>query len=249
MIHTITLNRPTVHNAMDLASWQRLHDEVARVGADPAVRVIVLRGAGPSFSSGIDIREIPLRRLGHEQGHAYNKVLRGAIETLLRCPKPIVGVLHGHVLGAGVLLAAACDVRFASWSLKLGFPAAARAIVHGSEPTQRLTELVGYANLKDLFLSARTVGAWEARRMGFVNFVSAPWLLGRRVRRYCERMLTCSPVAHRGNKWSIESGLWRVAVVGQDDAHRAEDTGLDSHDYREATMAYLENRQPTFKGE
>src|SRR5437773_1916883 len=110
-IARLTISSPERYNAMSLAMWARLREVVDGVGADPAVRVVLLRGAGDkAFVSGADISEFETQRSGSEGVAAYDDAVAGAQQALMDCPKPVVASIRGVCMGGGMGLAMACDL-------------------------------------------------------------------------------------------------------------------------------------------
>jgi enoyl-CoA hydratase/carnithine racemase len=162
-IATIRFNRPEKLNAADLAQCHALEAAVAAVGAEPAVRLVLLRGAGRSFGTGIDRDMLaagmpPDFMPSHERAYA-------ALEDM---DKLVVAVLHGHVLGAGLLAAVACDLRICSTDAVLGL-LAARYGLFPALGTFRLPRLIGLGPARRLILSGETVDPPEAYRLGLVD--------------------------------------------------------------------------------
>lgn len=166
-VRTLTLDRPTVRNAMDTALLAALLDALADAVRDAAVRAVVVTGAGGAFSAGADLGE----ELDHA-GAVRRMDLFGAVyEAVVGCPKPTVAAVEGHCVGGGAEVAAGCDVRVAARTATFRFPGAALGFPVGAA---KLSGLVGLGAAKDLVLTARTVGAEEAAAMGLVQRLAEP---------------------------------------------------------------------------
>jgi enoyl-CoA hydratase/carnithine racemase len=183
-VATITLNRPQRRNAMTFSTWRTL----ARIGdALPAeVRVVVVRGAGPSFSAGIDVRLFQPGGLPGEGSLLDNAELDDArVDThiaelqagylWLRRPDIVsIAAVHGHAIGGGFQLALACDLRVLADDTQLCMKEPALGIVPDLTGTKPLVDIVGLPRAMELCLTARTLGAAEARELGLAEVVTAP---------------------------------------------------------------------------
>lgn len=158
----LTFNRPAARNAMDSALLSVLLDALADATADDAVSVLVLTGAGGTFSAGADLRE----QLDHA-GTVRRMELFGAVyEAVGLCPKPTIAAIAGHCVGGGVEVATACDIRVAEPTASFRFPGASLGLPIGAA---KLVGLVGLGNAKDLVLTGRTFDVAEAHRLGLVQ--------------------------------------------------------------------------------
>jgi enoyl-CoA hydratase/carnithine racemase len=177
-VATVTLNRPEVRNAQTPAMWSALRDFGARVPGD--VRVVVVRGAGKSFSAGLDLAvargtgDAGLAALAKLPSEECAERIAGfqAAFTWLRRPDLItVAAVQGHAIGAGFQLALNCDLRVLADDAQLSMAEVTLGLVPDLGGTKRLTELVGYARALELCVTARRVGAAEAERMGLATVV------------------------------------------------------------------------------
>jgi enoyl-CoA hydratase/carnithine racemase len=166
-VRVLTLSRPGARNALDTALLAALVDALADAVADDAVRALVLTGAGEVFSAGADLQE-PLDSAGRVR---RMELLTGAFQAVAVCPKGTVAAVGGPAIGGGAELAAACDVRVAAPGATFRFPGAAFGFPVGPA---KLVGLVGLGAAKDLVLTARTVGAEEAARLGLVQRLTPP---------------------------------------------------------------------------
>jgi enoyl-CoA hydratase/carnithine racemase len=177
-VATVTLSRPQRHNAMTPATWHGL----AAIGAGlpPRVRVVVVRGAGPSFSSGIDLRLFSAEGIPGEQpmpsaaDSVFEQWIAGCQEgfTWLRDPAIIsVAAVQGHAIGAGLQLALACDLRVLADDAKLCVKESALGLVPDLTGTKPLVDIVGLPRAMELCLTARTVAAPEALSLRLAELV------------------------------------------------------------------------------
>lgn len=183
-VATITLNRPERRNAMTFRTWRTL----ARIGAalPSDVRVVVVRGAGPSFSAGIDLRlfqpgGLPGEGSLFEEAGADDARLDAHIAGLqdgflwLRRPDIVsIAAIQGHAIGGGFQLALACDMRVLADDAQLCMKEPALGIVPDLTGTKPLVDIVGLPRALEICLTARTVGAAEARELGLAEVVTAP---------------------------------------------------------------------------
>lgn len=248
-IATLTLNRPRLRNAINLAMWRDIARLTEGFGKDDTVRAVVYRGAGTAaFASGADISEFPESRKDAETATRYNATTAAAYAAVRECSKPTIALIHGFCMGGAVGLAMACDLRFAAEGSKFGIPAARLSIIYGLDPVHQLVDLVGPAYAKDILYSARTVEADEAFRIGFIQRLLPAAELEAYTYEYLRKVAANAPLSIRGTKTQV-----RAIFEGVTDRHRQHlaQLGLEtfnSHDYKEGTRAFLEKRAPRFEG-
>jgi enoyl-CoA hydratase/carnithine racemase len=169
-VAVIALNRPDKHNALSLELLERLRGVITELGADAAVRVVILRGSDRCFSTGMDLDD-----LAEVSGVADTQralgLFRDANAAIERCPKPVIAAIAGWCLTGGLELALACDVRVAADTARFGITSARIGTVAGAGGTQRLPRLIGPGRAKELLFSAEPIDAAEADRIGLVNRV------------------------------------------------------------------------------
>ncbi len=168
-IATMWLNRPGKRNAMSYSMWSTLEESALRLGADPDVRVVVLRGAGAHFCAGADITELRATRAAGER--AFSEVVAAAELALAALPKPTVAFISGDCIGGGCSMAIDCDLRVATADARFGITPAKLGIVYPSAALERVTHLVGPAVTKRMLFTAELIGADEAMRVGLVDEV------------------------------------------------------------------------------
>lgn len=246
-IATVTLNRPAKRNAMTLAMWQGLGAIIPRLGADPAVRVVVLAGAGGNFCAGADISEFPKVRQNVENGRIYEHAVDSAAIALRDCPKPTIAAVTGFGVGGGCGLALACDLRVGDATTRMGIPAGRLGIVYGTIDTSLLHRAVGLANAKLVLYSARFFAGREALDLGLVDRLSETDALSG-ANALAAEIAANAPLSVAGAKVILEA-MARGQEEAQADAIRAAIEGaMASEDYREAAKAFIDKRKPTFRG-
>lgn len=172
-VGVITLERPPA-NAFDEQQTQRLAEAVARSGADPDIRALLIRGAGRRFCGGADItmldswREAPDRR---ERMARFAEGLQTVFAAIAELPKPSIAAIGGAATGGGLELALACDFRIVGARAKVGLPEIALGLLPGAGGTQRLTRLAGPATATRLILGAELIDGLEAQRLGVAHWV------------------------------------------------------------------------------
>jgi enoyl-CoA hydratase len=243
----VTVNRPEKLNALNARTIAELDFAFADLGADDAVRGVLLTGAGEkAFVAGADIAELATESAvgGKERAVRGQKVLE-RIETL---GKPVVAAVNGFALGGGCELALACHVRVASENARLGTPEVKLGIMCGYAGTQRLSRLVGKGRALELLLTGEMVDAQEALRIGLVNRVVPPGKLLEEAEGLLGKMIANGPISLRFTLEAVNAGLEMPLSEAQ--ALEATLFGLicTTEDMKEGTKAFLEKRKPQFKG-
>jgi enoyl-CoA hydratase/carnithine racemase len=235
-VGTITIDRPDKRNAMSAAMWRELPVLLERLAADPAVRVVVLTGAGGHFCAGADIGELADITAGD--------LATAAEEALAFFPKPTIAAVRGFAVGGGCQLAAACDLRFAADDARFGITPAKIGIVYPGETTGRLVQLVGPASAKYLLFSGELVDAAHALRIGLLDEVLPAADLDERVAGFARILASRSQLTQQGAK-AIVNAAAAGALTPEliEDWDRESRKGVDS---AEGVAAFLERRAPRF---
>jgi len=243
----LTINRPDKLNALSDTVVRELHEAVLAIGADPAVRGVILTGAGPkAFVAGADIGD--LARQGVLDGRRRALAGQRMLEAIERLGKPVLAAVNGFALGGGCELAMACHIRIASESARFGQPEVALGITPGYGGTQRLPRIVGKGNALYILLTGEHVGAADALRMGLVSKVVPADQLQAEAEKLMKTIVAKGPLAvaltieavNRGLETTLEEGL-RI---------EADAFGLvaSSADMKEGLTAFLEKRPARFTG-
>ena len=244
-VAVLTVDRQDALNALDVATLTELRDRLQEIAEDDEVRAVVLTGAGEkAFVAGADIKY--MSGLDVEQAKAWGVLGHEAGRLLETMPKPTIAAVNGFALGGGCELALACDIRYAASSAKLGQPEVNLGIIPGWGGTQRLARLCGLGVAKELIFTGRVIGAEEALRIGLVNAVHDPVL--DKARETAGLLAAKSPIALRVMKELANRAL------GGDHAANLEAEGdtfgelFSSDDAKEGMTAFVEKREPVFRG-
>jgi enoyl-CoA hydratase len=246
----ITFNQPEKRNAVSQEMWQAMPEYVADLAADPAIRVVILRGAGETaFVAGADISQFKDRRRNAADEEEYRRISGAGGESLARLGKPLVAMIHGFCIGGGVSIAITCDLRIAADDARFGIPAARLGLGYHYKGMERLMSLIGPAYTKELFFTARTdFTARDALRMGLVNQVVPKADLERFTRDYALTMSRNAPLTQRSAKASVEQLLKPEAQRDYALLDKLIKDCFDSQDYQEGVKAFSEKRRPQFQG-
>jgi enoyl-CoA hydratase len=244
-IATLTIDRPTVKNALDRETVAECHTALETFERDETVGVLIVTGAGESsFVSGADINDIR-QRTRRDGLAAISSSLCARVERFAR---PTIAAINGYALGGGCELALACHVRVASENARLGTPEVKLGIMCGYAGTQRLPRLVGKGRALEMLLTGEMVAAQDALRIGLVNRVVPKESLLAEAEALLRQMLANGPVSLRFTLQAVNAGL----EMPLDEAQYLEATlfGLicTTEDMKEGTKAFLEKRPPKFQG-
>jgi enoyl-CoA hydratase/carnithine racemase len=172
-VGTLSLNRPHRHNAVDDELYEELQEVWAQLQADPAVRVVLLRGNGPSFCSGRDTAQLGERVAGESDLSFVRRHQQTRIDQLAS-PKPVVAALRGAVLGGGLEMALAADIRIASTDVRMAFPEIRYGLMSDTGGSGLATMLAGPSRAKLLLMTGRRIAAGQALQWGLVDEVVPP---------------------------------------------------------------------------
>jgi enoyl-CoA hydratase/carnithine racemase len=246
----ITFNQPEKRNAVSQEMWQAMPEYVADLSSDPAIRVVILRGAGEAaFVAGADISQFKDRRRNAADEEEYRRISGAGSESLARLGKPLVAMIHGFCIGGGVSIAITCDLRIVADDARFGIPAARLGLGYHYKGMEKLMSLIGPAYTKELFFTARTdFSAQDALRMGLVNQVVPKADLERFTRDYALTMSRNAPLTLRSAKASVEQLLRPDAQRDYALLDKLIKDCFDSQDYQEGVKAFSEKRRPQFQG-
>lgn len=244
-IATLTIDRPTVKNALDRETVTECHTALQTLEGDPAAGVLIITGAGESsFVSGADINDIRERT----RADGLAAISSSLCTRVERFPRPTIAAINGYALGGGCELALACDIRVAADSAKFGQPEVGLGIIPAAGGTQRLPRVVGMGWAKHLILTGEIIDARQALEIGLVTAIMPASQLQVRARELAKRILRQGPLAARLARLSLNASARVDLDSGLLIETLAQAICYDSEDKREGTSAFLEKRKPKFTG-
>ena len=244
-IAEVVLDRPEAMNALSTAILLDLAGIFSALGADPAVRVVVLSGDGDrAFCVGADLKE--RAAMSDEQIMAQRPAFRAAFGALLALPQPAIAAVHGYALGGGCELALSCDVIVADPTAALGLPEVTVGLVPGCGGTQLLARRVGPGRAAELIFSGRKVGADEAAAIGLADLLVPEGQSRAGALDLARQIAANSPVAVRAAKQALRNGAGLSLAAALDVEDAAWRTAASSADRREGIAAFAEKRRPAW---
>ena len=243
----VTINRPKVLNALNMATMSELRAVFTQLKDDRDVRVVILTGAGEkSFVAGADIGE--LQKNNPVEAKQYTHRGQAVLDLIENLGKPVIACINGFALGGGCELAMACTMRLASENAKLGQPEVKLGIIPGYGGSQRLPRLVGKGIAMQLLLTGEMITAQEAQRIGLVNEVVPSGQLIARAEAMAQAIIKNAPLAiqycleavNHGMEVTLQEGLYLEATLFA--------VSCATEDKKEGTAAFLEKRAANFAG-
>jgi enoyl-CoA hydratase len=243
-IVVLRLNRPQVRNALNLELRIRLASEVARFGADPEIRCLIVTGNDAAFAAGADIGEM---------------AEAGAVEVMARnvqqywraigdCPKPVIAAIEGYALGGGLELALCADIVVAGEGARLGLPEVKVGILPGGGGTQKLARLAGSKRAMLLLMTGRMFSAAEALAMGVISDVAPTGQALMRALEIAAEIATMPPISILQIKEIVTAGLNAPLDTALMLERKAFQLQFATGDQKEGMKAFLEKRKPRFEG-
>lgn len=243
---TVTFNRPAARNALTWDMYEGLVRACERIDADDSIRVAVLRGAGgQAFAAGTDITQF-LGFRGAEDGLAYERRIEYVLDRLERVRVPTIAAVQGYAAGAGLGLAAACDLRICTPAAKFGLPIARTLGNCVSMPTYaRLSELIGSARALHLIYTASFMSAADALAAGLVTEMTAEEDFDGRLEELCAQLSGHAPLTMQVSKQALRR-LRDHRIPDGDDLVA---TCYGSADFVEGVQAFVAKRPPQWRGQ
>ncbi len=244
-VATVTMNRPDQRNAMNTALLRGLHSAFDDLDGRRDVRVVVVKGAGPAFCSGMDLKEMEQRRGEADPEGNVVEVLR----RVERSRHPTIAALHGDAIAGGCELALHCDLRVAAEPARLGMPLARIGLVVPFPLGQKLVEIIGPAHTRQLLFTGQPIDARRAYEIGMVHQVVPAAELPDAVQALARRIADNAPLSLAGIKAVLLRAVSARDSVMHADLDAAANAARTSADAQEGRRAMLEKRKPNFRGE
>ena len=241
----LTFNRPQARNALTFAMYDRLAEICEQANRDPSIRALLLTGAGDkAFAAGTDISQF--RAFDKEQDALdYEARIDRVLGALERCRVPTIAAIQGACTGGGAGIAACCDLRIGTRSMRYGFPVAKTlGNCLSMNNYARLAALLGPARVKDIIFRARLIEAQEALAMGLVSeLVEDGAALARRAEELVREVVSLAPLTLQATK----EALYRLRPKPEEGSDLVLMCYM-SEDFREGMDAFLNKRKPVWKG-
>ena len=249
-VATLTLDRPDKRNAVMPPDWGALEERLDEGAADPRVRVFVLTGAGEVFCAGGDLKTMG-ERLEHSSVRRARELTRmsRAIQRFRETPKPIVALVNGPAIGAGCVLALACDLRLAKASASFSVPFLRVGMQPDFGGAYFLPRLIGTARTFELLWTGDSLDAEAAARIGLVNRVFPDAEFDASASAFLRRVAQGPAGALAMSKLTVYHGSEQTLRELLDIEALAQTVLSKSEDAREGVRAFVEKRKPVFRGE
>jgi enoyl-CoA hydratase/carnithine racemase len=246
----VTLNRPKILNAQSPEMFSELADLFGAIKGDAEVGVVILTGAGDrAFCAGADINFLQqLAQTTPMAAKTFVEKNRLAFNAIEHLRKPVIAAVNGFALGGGCELAMACHIRIAAENARFGQPEINLGLFPGAGGTQRLPRLVGKGLAIEMMLTGEAISAQEAYRIGLVNKVVPAAELLSTAEKLAQQILAKAPLATGVILEAVQHGMEMTLTEGLQLEENLFGVICGTEDMREGTAAFLEKRQPTFKG-
>ncbi len=240
----LTISNPLNRNAMNLFMYHEIPSAISQL-IKTGARVIIIQGQGnEAFGSGSDISEFAELRTP-ENAEAYDQAEANAHNAIASAAIPTIAMIHGACRGGGLAIALSCDLRVASETATFAAPPAKLGIAFPHEAVESLTHTVGDSNARYLLLTAATIDAHEAYRIGLIHGISQKSKLKEDVDSIVSKICQLAPRSLSAAKTSLANIKGKSS---QEDVRRASSACYSSNDYQEGITAFIEKRTPDFDG-
>lgn len=246
-IGILTINRPKALNALNTKTLLELRNMLLKIEKDKKINVLIITGEGEkAFVAGADIGE--MRKKNPLKAMEFAKLGQGVFSQIENLSAPTIAAVNGFALGGGTELALACDIRIASENAKFGQPEVNLGVMPGFGGTQRLPRIVGKGIASELIFTGEIIDANEAFRIGLVNKVVKPDKLMDESKSFARKIMSKGLVAVKLAKSAINQGMNVDLASGLKIEAEAFSICFSTKDQKEGMTAFLEKREPKFKG-
>jgi enoyl-CoA hydratase/carnithine racemase len=247
-VRHVVLNRPEKRNAFNDELVRATGAALAAASDDPAVRCVVIRGAGPLFSSGMDVGSLAALTDDLERLRAFRRGCIDAWNLAEEMPKPVICAIHGACIGGALELALACDFRVVASDAVVGMPETRIGLIPDVGGSSRLPQVVGLGRAKELVMTGKMIGAEEAERIGLANRIAPPAELDGAVQQLVDELLVCAPLAVALAKRVMDASARPALGATLELEVVSQERCAASADFAEGARALAEKRQPEFSG-
>jgi len=247
-VRHVILNRPEKRNAIHGELVLAIGAALKAAADDPAVRVVVVRGAGPIFSSGMDFGALGAVAARPELLRAFRRECIDAWNRAEEMTKPVIAQIHGGCIGGAVELAIAADFRVMADDAVIGMPETRVGLIPDVGGSSRLPALVGLGRAKELIMTGKLIGAAEAERIGLVTRVAPAGQLDDATAQLADELLACAPLAVGLAKRVLDAVAKPTLAASLEQEVAAQQLCAQSQDFAEGAQALAEKRPPQFSG-
>lgn len=247
-IATVRLDGPAKHNVLDVDGWRAVTDAFDEVSGQDKVHCVGVRGSGGrAFSAGSDIAAFAQQRDAPEDVRLYSAAISEAMNAVRSCRHPTVAIIEGLCVGGGLEIAACCDLRVCGESSRFGAPINRLGLTMSHDELEPLLRLLGPGPVLEILLSGELIDAERAKAVGLVNRVWPDAAVVEQGYGLVARIAAGAPLVNRWHKKFIQRLLEKSQLTDEEreEAHEA----FETEDYREGRSAFLEKRDPRFRGE
>jgi enoyl-CoA hydratase/carnithine racemase len=245
-VRHVVLNRPEKRNALSTALIEELGGALHGAAGDPAVRIVVLRGAGAMFSSGMDTADLGALAADPARGREYRAAVLAIWNLCEDMAKPTIAQIHGACLGGAAELALACDLRVVAAEAAIGLVETRVGLIPDVGGCSRLPALVGLGRAKELIMASKVIDGTEAERIGLVNRVVPAAELDGATALLAAELLACAPLAVGLAKQVLNAAARPGMAETLEQEVAAQELCATSDDFREAMRALADRRTPEF---
>ena len=247
-VRHVVLNRPEKRNAFNGDLVLAVGRALREAADDTAVRVVVIRGEGPMFSSGMDLSALNAVAAAPENLRPFRRECLDAFDLAETMAKPTICQIHGACIGGAMELALACDLRVSASDALMGLPETRIGLIPDVGGSSRLPAVVGLGRAKELILTGKLIDGTEAERIGLVNRVAPADEVGAATEELVNELLACAPIAVGLAKRVMDAAAKPALSTTLELEVTAQQVCAASGDFAEGAAAFREKRQPEFSG-